>query len=281
MPDFLSELIKPDRLVSVVDVGANPIDGAPPYRPLLSEGLCTVVGFEPQPDALNALNAVKGPNETYLPYVVGNGQPGILRVCSNGGMSSLFRPDINIASYFRGFESWGRVVQELEIQTRRLDDISEIEQLDFLKIDAQGAELDVFMFGERKLAGAVAIQTEVSFVPLYEQQPTFGQIDIELRRQGFLTHSFPAVKNWMIAPTAVEGNPYAALNQVLEADVVYVRDFTKPQLMTDEQLKHLALIAHHCFGSFDLTVNCLHRLQERAAVSTDAVARYMRAGRAR
>ncbi len=46
---LLAELIKPERLTAVVDVGANPIDGVPPYRPLLAKGLCTVVGFEPQP----------------------------------------------------------------------------------------------------------------------------------------------------------------------------------------------------------------------------------------
>src|SRR4051812_25241847 len=113
MPDFLAALVKPERLTSVVDVGANPIDGDPPYRPLLAAGLCTVVGFEPQLDALHALNARKGAAETYLPYVVGNGEPGVLRVCSSGGMSSLFRPDKNVARYFRGFEAWGQVVKEL------------------------------------------------------------------------------------------------------------------------------------------------------------------------
>jgi FkbM family methyltransferase len=281
MPDFLADLLKPERLTSVVDVGANPIDGEPPYRTLLNAGLCAVIGFEPQPDALSKLNAGKGPTETYLPYVVGNGEPGVLRVCSSAGMSSLFRPDMNVATYFRGFETWGRIVKELPVETRRLDEISEIAHLDFLKIDVQGAELDVFRFGERKLASAVAIQTEVSFIPLYEEQPTFGEIDIELRRQGFVPHAFPAVKNWMIAPTFNQANPYAALNQVLEADVIYVRDFTKPNLITVEQFKHLTLIAHHCFGSFDLAVNCLHRLQERGAIASDGVDRYISAGRSR
>ena len=42
------------------------------------------------------------------------------------------------------------------------------------------------------------------------------------------------------------------MNQLLEADVVYVRDFTFPDKMSSEQLKHLALIAHHCYGSYDL-----------------------------
>jgi len=78
----------------------------------------------------------------------------------------------------------------------------------------------------------------------------------------------------MIAPMFDAQNPYAALNQLLEADVVYVRDFTRPDLMTDEQLKHLAIIAHHCYKSFDLTVNCLHHLRQRGAITGEFMEQY-------
>jgi hypothetical protein len=58
-PDLLNGLIQPARLTSVVDVGANPIDGDPPYKAMLQRRLCTVVGFEPQDEALAVLNARK------------------------------------------------------------------------------------------------------------------------------------------------------------------------------------------------------------------------------
>jgi FkbM family methyltransferase len=58
-------------------------------------------------------------------------------------MTSLLRPDPNTAMYFRGFEDWGRVIDDRPVETRRLDDIAEIAHLDFLKIDVQGAELTV------------------------------------------------------------------------------------------------------------------------------------------
>jgi len=32
--------------------------------------------------------------------------------------------------------------------------------------------------------------------------------------------------------------------------------------MTPEQLKRPAILAHHCYGSFDLTANWIHRLTE-------------------
>lgn len=47
--------------VKVVDIGANPIDGSPPYAALLKAGNADVVGFEPNPEALAKLNEMKGP----------------------------------------------------------------------------------------------------------------------------------------------------------------------------------------------------------------------------
>jgi FkbM family methyltransferase len=271
----LVDILQPERLTAVVDVGANPVDGDPPYKSLLAARLCSVVGFEPQPAALAALNSRKTDVETYLPYVVGDGAPATLRVCSAPGMTSLLCPDPNMAMYFRGFEGWGRVVEERPVETRRLDDLAEIAHLDFLKTDVQGAELTVIRNGARQLANAVAIQAEISFMPLYEGQPLFGEIDLELRRLGFVPHCFAGIKNWMISPMYDERNPFAAINQLLEADIVYVRDFTKPDLMQSEQLKHLAIIAHYCYGSFDLAINCIHRLVARKSISQDSMARYV------
>jgi hypothetical protein len=47
---------------------------------MLSRRLCTVTGFEPQPDGLASLNARKSELETYLPYVIGDGSPGTLHI---------------------------------------------------------------------------------------------------------------------------------------------------------------------------------------------------------
>jgi hypothetical protein len=36
------------------------------------------------------------------------------------------------------------------------------------------------------------------------------------------------------------------------------------------------MIAHHCYGSFDLAVNCIHHLVARRAVHSDTKNRYLR-----
>jgi hypothetical protein len=191
-------------------------------------------------------------------------------------MSSLLEPDPSSLGFFNLATRFGHVDSVISLETRRLDDIALIGQIDFLKMDIQGAELMVLQHGRHKLKQAIAVQTEVSFITLYQDQPAMGEIDGELRRQGFIPHCYADIKKWPISPVVVNNNPRAALNQLLEADVVYVRDITKPDAMSNEQLKHLALVAHYCYHSLDLAGRCLKLLINRGALPADSLETYMR-----
>ncbi len=273
--DPLTELLRPERLTAVVDIGANPIDTDPPYKRMLVNRLCTLVGFEPQAEGLAKLNAVKSDLETYLPYAVGDGGKGILKICHAPGMTSLLTPEPRVLDCFPGFTQFGQVVSELPIETRTLDSISEITHLDFLKIDVQGGELAVFRNGSARLSNAIAIQSEISFVTLYKNEPVFGEIDLALRAFGFIPHMFDKINKRMILPLHFGDNLFGSMNQLLEADIVYVRDFTQPDKMSPEQLKHLALVAHHCYGSFDLAARSIHFLAARGVVAADGMGQYL------
>jgi hypothetical protein len=190
-------------------------------------------------------------------------------------MTSLLTPEPRVLDCFPGFTQFGQVVSELPIETRTLDSISEITHLDFLKIDVQGGELSVFRNGSARLSNAIAIQSEISFVTLYKNEPVFGEIDLALRALGFIPHMFDKINKRMILPLHFGDNLFASMNQLLEADVVYVRDFTQPDKMSSEQLKHLALVAHHCYGSFDLAARCVHFLAARGAVAADGMGQYL------
>jgi FkbM family methyltransferase len=271
---LLRDLVRVSRLSSIVDVGANPVDGHPPYREMLDYGLCTVTGFEPQERPLAFLQEHKGPLEQYLPHVVGDGSQQRLKITKVEGMTSLLTPDQNQLRLFTPFAEWGSVVEERDVQTYRLDDL-DIDDFDLLKIDVQGAELMVLQNGRERLREAVAVHTEISFVPLYLGQPTFGEVDAELRSQGFVPHSMPNVTQWAIAPTVFDDNLYTPGNQLLKADIVYVRDLAHPERMTSDQLSHLAMIAFHIYGSIDLAVFCIIELQQRGRAPEDAVEQLM------
>jgi FkbM family methyltransferase len=273
--DLLVELLQPERLTAVVDIGANPITDEPPDQPMLAKRICSLVGFEPQLEGLALLNERKSDLETYLPYAVGDGMPATLKICHAPGMSSLLTPNPRVLDCLNLYSIFGMVTGEVPIETHRLDDISEIAVIDFLKIDAQGSELAVFRSGRSRLANAVAVQTEVCFMQLYKDQPLFADIDQELRSLGLIPHLFTEMRKAMILPLRFENDLYRTMNHTLFTDVVYVRDFTQPDNMGAEQLKHLALIAHYCYQSYDLTIKCMRDLELRSAIAAGSVVRYL------
>ena len=273
--DPLFELLRPQRLTAVVDIGANPIDGDPPYKTMLGRRLCTVTGFEPQVEALAALNARKSDLETYLPYAVGDGTDGTLHITHAPGMTSLFEPNPAVLNCFNGFPIWGTVLKTLPMSTRRLDDIAEIAAFDMLKIDVQGSELSVFKGGASGSRVSWRYSRRCRHPALQGPAGAGRYRPGAAQARGLIPHSFAAINRRMIMPAFDANNPYGGVNQVLEADIVYVRDFTRDDSMDDEQLKHLAMIAHHCYASYDLAIRCLDRLAKRNAIAADAVARFI------
>jgi FkbM family methyltransferase len=259
--------------VHVVDVGANPIDGDPPYKVLLDQGLGRVVGFEPNADALGRLNRAKGPHETYLPYAVGDGGRHTLHLCQAQGMTSLLTPDQDVYAFFHGMSDWGRVVGRQEVDTVRLDDVAEISRLDYLKIDIQGGELSVMENAVDRLSECVVIHTEVEFLPLYKDQPLFSEVEQFLRARGFRFHRFWPLRSRTIKPLIVEDDPYRGLSQVVDADAIFVRDFMRLDLLSGEQLLKLATIMHDLYQSFDLVLKALLEYDRREGASL--ASRYM------
>jgi FkbM family methyltransferase len=264
----LHEVLNPVRLTAVVDVGAAHIDSAPPYHGMQQAGLCIVVGFEPQ----TALWPPQTQNTRTLPDVVGDGHPASLHVWNAPGMTGLFPPHRERLQILdptsAGGTSWGDVIEKRPVATRRLDDIEQVENIDLLKIDAQGSEFAVIEGASRKLGNAVCVHAEMWFFPLYLGQPLFRDVDALLSKMGFVFHTFAEVHARTILPLA---GKRGSTHQIIHADAIYVRDFTRMDLMSDEQLKHLALIADHCYQSVHLAWRCIDELIRRGIVAMDQI----------
>src|SRR5262245_3112545 len=79
----------------------------PPTNLCCKKRGCRVTGFEPQVEALAMLNKLKSDLETYLPNVIGDGNPATLRICRAPGMTSLYKPDTRMLAHFCGFPGMG------------------------------------------------------------------------------------------------------------------------------------------------------------------------------
>jgi FkbM family methyltransferase len=243
-------------MITIVDVGAAFLGEKPPYQTLLDSDEGYLIAFEAdkvEADKLRSLNS----SYSVIEEALGDGREHTLYICPPGlGMSSLFEPNPSALGLFNKFPEWGKIVNSKKILTKRLADITDIESIDFLKMDVQGSELMILQNSGNKLDSTVVIQLEVSFIPLYKNQPSFGEIDIFMRSKGFIPHCFTNVKTWSIAPLIRNGEPRYPWNQLLEADIVYIKDLTKPDEITTEQLQKLSVIASKVYNSPDLAERC-------------------------
>jgi FkbM family methyltransferase len=254
--------------VKVVDIGANPIDAPPPYAGMMLAGEVDLIGFEPNPEALAELHRRKGSHETYLPYAVGDGQRHTLYVGQAPGMTSLFRPDPAVLNLFHGFPQWGRVRCTRMVDSVRLDDVEETIGAEFLKIDIEGGELMAFSHAQNRLREILVIQTEVEFLPLYSGQPLFSEVELFLRKRGFMLHKFDAINTRVVRPMLVNNDIRAGLSQVMAADAVFIRDLTTLEMLADSQLLVMARILHDCYQSLDLVYHLLVEYDRRTSQNT-------------
>ena len=248
--------------LKIVDVGASPIDGDPPYKPLHDAGLAHVVGFEPARDQYQALIDLDLPNTTFLPDAVGDGSDGTLNICAVPGMTSMFEPYRAVLEQFQGFGEWSRVVSREAMRTVRLDDVDATAGMDYLKVDVQGGELAVFKGGRERLESGVMVHTEVQFVPFYEDQPLFAELDQELRGAGYWLHRFLPIKSRVLKPMVVNQDPYAGMSQHLWGDAVFVKRFVDFPKLEPAALLKIALLAHDLYASYDLALLALKTLDE-------------------
>jgi FkbM family methyltransferase len=249
--------------VKVVDVGAMLLDVEPArYMPLVREGQAEVVGFEPQEAECARLSAQRLAGATFLPYAVGDGSERTFYETNAKFTSSLYRPNMALLSMFERLGEVSQVVSERRVQTKRLDDLPEVSGCDWLLLDVQGAELDVLRGAERLLGDVLVVETEVEFLPLYEGQPMFGDVDGFLRARGFYVHMLYAPQPQKLKACAA---PVATrqLRHIPWANAVYVRDMTAWGGLSIVQLQKLCIIMHNVYGSVDMAALAMLELDKK------------------
>jgi FkbM family methyltransferase len=254
MPDLVDALVQRALTVRVVDVGAA-WTGEEPYKALFERGVTQVVGFEPDRAACDVLRA-KFPDHVFVPEFIGDGSRATFRESAAPLCSSIFEPNAPLIDHFGHLEGVAEVLSRTPVETRRLDDIPEVAGADLLKMDVQGAEAAVCRGAEKTLESVVVVHTEVNFIPIYEEQPLFAEVDQALRRAGFLFHKFFGLAGRAFQPMSFK-DPVAPRGQLLWADAIYVRSFLDFAKLPAPSLLKLAAIVHACYGAADLAALAL------------------------
>lgn len=176
-----------DRRLIIVDIGCR-WGFAERYLHQLDD--FTVYGFDP--DAGECLRLNEKYNSQHIlavPLALAEA-PGerVLYLTKEPACSSLIKPDGYLTSNYPALDCAAEVAQ-IFVQTSTLDAWAldeNVKEIDHLKIDTQGSELEILKGSKSILKTVRSIEIEVEFNPIYEGQPIFSDVDQYLRAQGFV-----------------------------------------------------------------------------------------------
>lgn len=210
----------------------------------------SIYGFDADGDACEEANAeleAKEINwgEKHIPLALSNNTgEATLYVTKAPMCSSLYPPNEEYAKRFAGLIKLMGLDFTMEIETTTIDEFCEleaIEEVDFLQIDVQGAELLVLEGAQKLLSRSVlGIQLEVEFSPLYIGQPLFADLDIFLRNQQFRLFDI-LMTHGVYSEVPVRSVKH--LGQLLWGEAFYLRDLISLKDKTPQQLFKLACVA--------------------------------------
>jgi FkbM family methyltransferase len=170
------------------------------------EELLEITGFEPEESECARLQKLAAAHQSFYPYAL-NDSPGpcSFHVTKKASSSSIYKPNRVLLDNFP-IRDWFDVVSVESLVATTLDELSaqkKFGSVDFLKLDVQGAELNILRGGRNVVGSEVlAIELEVEFAAVYENQPLFADVDNFLRGElGFqlqdLRHSYWKAKPGM------------------------------------------------------------------------------------
>ena len=256
-----------DDPIVIAEIGARILDpegggqGPEIFHSITS---ARVLAFEADADACEQMNAIKGSVAADIkayPYALAE-KPGQqkLHVTRDKMCSSLYRPNEKMLERYAGLEV-AFVDKTCSIEVTSLDHFMQqegIQSIDFIKIDVQGAELDIFRGASRAMPQLLGVCTEVEFVELYEGQPLFADVDKTLRHYGLQLHHFRETGKSPIRDTDFHGKA-----QLLWADAVYFPSLESIDQLPARQLLKLAVLCS-LYEAYDLSQYALKRYDELA-----------------
>jgi FkbM family methyltransferase len=242
---------------TICEVGALPIGEEPFYRLLASFPGSRIIAFEPDEALCEAQNKISRTGVTFYPIALGRTEEQRdFYVTEHPMCSSLYPPNEALLLRYNNMEV-ARLKEVTSVSTVSLDGFvssQAIGAVDFIKIDIQGAELEVFQGGVSTLAHVLAIVSEAELIEHYVGQPLFGDVCAFLSSQGLQFQKFLGFGGRTLKPIVVDENPHA-VSQQMWSDVLFIRNLFANKDLTDEEYLKTAVLAV-LYGCVDVALFC-------------------------
>jgi FkbM family methyltransferase len=222
------------------------------------EDQCRIICFEPDEQECARLNAGAPPHVKYIPRAVGGSSgPAVLYEAKLGASTGLYKTNMEYFGRLLNRDN-AVIVAERAVDVQTLDDILpdfKIPQADFIKLDVEGAEVDVLKGASQSLnASLLGVLSEIRFQPEINGSPTFASLDILLQSAGLRLYDmqfyhqsrrtlpYPGIYDYRL-PSGERFFANTKHGQIQDGDALYFRDLlvTANQHARDE-LSPLSLL---------------------------------------
>jgi FkbM family methyltransferase len=283
----LMSLLPLDGRLTIVDAGAREVDADPRWRPFPPARL-RFYGFEADANEAARLNEVSSPDGAERHFYPAGlwGSTGKIPFEHNkaSGGSSFLHQNRAVTDRWK-FENPTQVSIASEmffpVRTEDLTVVSladwaareEVTNVDFLKINVQGGELEILQGAGPLLDRILGVFLEVAFVESYHGRPMFSDVDAFLRKQSFtffdlLAHHYvgraasPVAAQHLSIVEPKLGQLVTAWGQLIEGHALYFRDplgTATPSTITTDGLIKLAALAE-AWGQIEFAFEVLDAL---------------------
>ena len=255
---------EPTLSFTILEIGALPLGGQSEPFHLLPDIFpqSRIIAFEVDKDLCAELNRKAKPGIRYFPVALGRTEERRKFYVTNHPMcSSLYKPNEKLNSLYNNMEvAMMKYVESVDtVSLNHFARENDIGPVDFIKIDIQGAELDVFRGGTDILNDVVAIVSEVEFIHHYIDQPLFGEVCAFLAEKGLMFHKFLRTGGRALKPIILGNDPNLPV-QYIWSDAMFIKDIFRIPALSSPKLLKLGLLAfiygspdvsHYCFKHFD------------------------------
>ena len=268
LDDFFEIIKKFDKNLKfqIVEVGAHPYGEFNEIFHLLLNHFSgsEIYAFEVDKDECEKLNKRCNKGMKFFPIALGEKKETrkfyetYMPVCS-----SLYKPNEKLIKLYNNLNI-AYLKNTTEIETISLDEFLDYQKLgpiDFLKVDIQGAELDVFKGSRKTLKEILMIVSEVEFIEQYIDQPLFGDVSSFLKDFDFMFHKFLGYGARTLKPMTLNENKNFG-TQYFWSDAIFIRNIINTSKMSNENLLKSAVLTY-IYGSPDLTYFYLKKLDEK------------------
>ena len=252
--------------LTIVDIGAS---GGMHKRWSHLKTCIKSILFEPDPEEFMKLNLNRTNTSLIINSALSDANKKVsFNVCKWQEVSSIYKPNFNLLSKYKDEDRF-KILQSISLQADSLNNLLEKEQIleiDFMKVDTQGSELEILKGASNFLDSLIGLEVEVEFVEIYKDQPLFPEVNEFIESHGFSLIDMK--RTFWKRKIGDEGNNKG---QLVFADVLY---FKEPEqvlklinLSSEKIIKTINL--YLVYGYIDLALELLELATKEKVLSRE------------